>query len=249
MITHTVDPAARNGAAPHRPAVEGAGELFQSLLCRLPRHDSDAGPALRTLGLTSCSGGEGVSTVAARLAAEASRNGRGPVVLVDANLARPAVHKLLGVKGGPGLAEALKEEAALEDILQVTPLPHLSVVAAGGGASGERREARGEGLCSSAWAVSPGSSALIPGLSGLLEKLKEEFALIVLDVPPLSPASSWAGGLAGAVDGLVLVVEAERTRLAALRQTKDWLEGRARFLGVILNKRREYTPEWLQRLL
>lgn len=52
--------------------------------------------------------------------------------------------------------------------------------------------------------------------------------------------------LAGKVDGVVLVVESERTRREVALQYKDRLEkSGAHILGVVLNKRRFHIPEWV----
>jgi Mrp family chromosome partitioning ATPase len=186
---------------------------------------------VRTLGLTSCSSGEGVSTVAASLAAEAAGIGREPVLLVDANVARPAAHKLLGVKAAPGLAEALRKGQSLPDFLQRCPVPGLSVLAAGQGDA------------------DPASVYRAPGLADLVDWLKKEFALVVFDLPAAAPPNPAADRVAGFLDGVVLVVEAERTLVETVRQAKERLEGQTRLLGVVLNKRRQYIPEWLGRFL
>jgi Mrp family chromosome partitioning ATPase len=228
MTISAADPLLRNGAHPGNRPAEHQGQSFRALLGRLPWHSSDH-PPLQTLGFTSCSSGEGVSTVAIRLAMEAARNASAPVLLVDANLACPVVHKVLGVKPGPGLAEALREGIPLLDAIQLSGVAGLSVLSAG---------QAGADLLSVYDA---------PGLTRLLDLLKEEFALVVLDLPPTQQHATAA--LAGLLDGVVLVVEAERTRLERVRHEKERLERQAHLLGVVLNKLREYTPEWLNRLL
>src|SRR5204862_4579952 len=139
-----------------------------------------------------------------RLAVEAVLARPEPVLLVDAHFARPAAHKLLGVKAGPGLAEALREGTPLQQVVQASPLPRLSVLAAG----------RGD---------DPAAVCEEPGLAGLLETLKDEFALIVCDLPPAAGRSPTAA-IAAHLDGLVLVLEAERTPLEAARLEKSRLE-------------------------
>jgi Mrp family chromosome partitioning ATPase len=88
-----------------------------------------------------------------------------------------------------------------------------------------------------------------PATMGLWKQLRESFDLIVVDAQPvvLSPESLT---IAGQVDGVVLVLEAENTstRLAAL--TKDRVErSGGRMLGMVFNKRRQHVPDFLEQRL
>ncbi len=263
-------------AAPYQPpgSSPGAGpdESFRTLLGRLPWPGGAGQAPLRALGVTGCAGGEGVSTVAVRLAAEAALTGREPVLLVDAHLAKPAVHRLLGVKPGPGLAEALREGAPLAEIVQPTRVARLSVLAAGGDRpAGARPQSNGSAAVSAAScgrdARAPANGRAVaslrdfakvtadsgpltrePGIAGLLEALKDEFALIVFDLPPADRDHPLAD-LTTRLDGLVLVVEAERTPRDAVRRAKERLDGRTRLLGAVFNKQPRHTPAWLDRFL
>ena len=233
MTPQAAEPVAAGRVAPPlsetaRAADDPLGASVRGLLRRLLRPGTDTAPP-HTLGLTGCSGGEGVSTVAARLAAAAAVAGPGPVLLADAHLARPAAHKLLSVSAAPGLADALRDGTPLPQLLQPSPVARLSVLAAG----------RADDDPVAVWDS--------PGLTGLLETLKEEFALIVWDLPPAAGRSP-AAGLAALLDGLVLVVEAERTLRETARREKECLNSQARLLGVVLNKRRTYAPGWLDRV-
>lgn len=184
----------------------------------------------KVLGVTSCRSGEGVSTVAASLAVTAASSGHGPVLLVDANLERPTVYRLVGVKPAPGLAEALQGSPA-EPILQPSAVPGLTVLAAG---AVETRPAR---------------AVAATAFAQLLQSLKNDFALVVVDMAP-ADRGSMAIQLAAGLDGVLLVVEAERVRGEEIRQCKDALvRARASLLGVVLNKKRRHLPASLERWL
>ena len=227
MTTRVHDPTAPSCAPEAGASPDAPGASFQVLWQRLHWRNSEANAPLRTLGLIGCAGGEGVSTVAVRLAVEAARTGREPVLLVDAHLRRPTVHRLLGVKTGPGLAEALRDGLPLGEILQPTSVARLTVLAAG------------------ATDADPAFLEETPGLDGLLETLKDEFGLIVLDLPPAAQSCATVGLL----DGVILVAAAERTGLESVRREKERLEAQTRLLGVVLNQERHYLPAWLDRLL
>ncbi|HLO78939.1 MAG TPA: hypothetical protein VK196_20975 [Magnetospirillum sp.] len=82
-------------------------------------------------------------------------------------------------------------------------------------------------------------------LSAYWQRLGERAELIVLDAPPVL-SSPLAQALAPTVDGVILVVEADRTRTADALEAKRALEnGGATVLGVVLNKQRRYVPKAL----
>ena len=92
---------ARGNGAPAEPARPhglraDVRHHYESLLHRLPWPAADSARPLRTLGVTSCSSGEGVSTVAAHLALAAAGMGESQVLLADANFARPCVPRIFG---------------------------------------------------------------------------------------------------------------------------------------------------------
>jgi Mrp family chromosome partitioning ATPase len=78
---------------------------------------------------------------------------------------------------------------------------------------------------------------------------KAEFDLVLVDAPPLSD-SSIGLSIAKHVDGVVLVVEAEKTRWPELVSAKNDLAGAGgNLIGVVFNKRRNHIPAWLARFL
>jgi len=82
-----------------------------------------------------------------------------------------------------------------------------------------------------------------------LQSLRQSYGLILLDLPPVGE-SEGACALAGMLDGILLVIEAERTPARVVRQVKEHLDnGGARLLGVILNRARQHLPPWFDRHL
>jgi capsular exopolysaccharide synthesis family protein len=204
---------------------------YETLLHRLPWPGTASAGALKTLGLSSCQSGEGVSTVAAHLAITAASMGDHQVLLVDANFARPCVPRIFGVPGRPGLAEVLEEGRELSDVLQPSTADNLSLLVAGRPAS---RHCRLYGAA---------------GWDGLLKELAAEFDLVVLDLPAAGQSSA-ALRLAGRLDGILLVVEAGRARREAARQVGDLLvRAGAHPLGAVLNKWQQHVPAWLSQML
>ena len=82
-------------------------------------------------------------------------------------------------------------------------------------------------------------------MSSVINSLKNECDYLVIDAQPIRESTS-AMYLARLVDGVILVVEAERLRWEVVKQVKDDLEdSKARVLGVVLNKRRYQLPKML----
>jgi Mrp family chromosome partitioning ATPase len=82
-----------------------------------------------------------------------------------------------------------------------------------------------------------------------LQALRERFDWVIVDGPPATVYSD-AGILAPLVDGVVLVVEAEKTRWQVAEQAKRTLEeSGAQLLGAVLSRRQFHIPEALYGLL
>jgi Mrp family chromosome partitioning ATPase len=192
---------------------------YRALLRRLGWPASEHSP-LRTLGITSCFRGEGVSTVAAQLAATAAATPAQRVLLVDANLRPNAAPRSFGFSSQCGFADAVL--AGNNDALEIlaTRIPNLSVVTAGA-AKGKVDHVYDS-----------------PGLAGFVEELKSEFDLIVFDLPPCGGAHAPLR-LATQLDGVLLVVEAERVRQQDARRVRELLShARVRLVGAVLNRQR-----------
>jgi capsular exopolysaccharide synthesis family protein len=238
--------------SPKRPTLgrnfsDEVREHYRTLLRRLEWPAGGSSRALRTLGVTSSFREEGVSTVAAQLAATAASWGDYRVLLVDANLARPTVHQTLEVDLVPGLADFLMEDKQpagaaesapaadviavddeqLDAAIQPSPVANLFVLPAG------------RVLGNPAWAYDSSDVAVV------VEKLERRFDLVVFDMPAVGESNS-VTRLASRLDGILLVVEADRVGSAAARRTSKALsQAGVHLLGAVLNKRRGIMSPWL----
>ncbi len=183
------------------------------------------------LAVTSCRRGEGVSTIAANLAATLSRHDNGRVLLVDANIGHPLVHQIFEAKLSPGLTDVLANGQSNDDTIQSLPAHKLHILSAG-----TTNENLSEIFDSD-------------GFTKLLTSIKNHYRFVVIDVPALNETSSSAR-LAGLCDGVVLVVEAEQLRWEVAQRAREQLvNSDANILGVVLNKRRFHVPAWLYQTL
>ncbi len=204
--------------------------FYEALRDRV-QQTKEGGKAPRMMAVTGWCRGEGTSTVAANLALMLSRHGECRVLLVDANLPHPSMHTKFGLNLSPGLAEATTDGREARSLVQPLPARNLFLLSAG----------TSDGDVSRIWDSER--------FHKLLGALKDEYSFIVFDAPALSEAGSM-GLLADAMDGIILVVEAERVRWEVAQRAKERLDqAGANVLGVVLNKRRFVIPEFLYRRL
>ena len=218
-IKKSSERAIRRGSRRVRKIGEALRQYYEPLLCRLKWPGSGPSRAPRTVGVTSCYCGEGVSTVAAQLALTAATYSGHKVLLVDANLARPSAHRTFGVDLQPGLVEILMGGHQRPIGVHPSVMADLSVLAAG----------KPNGSA----AQSFGSDSL----SDVLAAMKEDFDLVVVDLPAAIHESP-AIRLAGLLDGVLLVVQAKRVRCEVAQRMKELLEqADVNLVGAVLNAR------------
>lgn len=178
----------------------------------------------RSFMLASCNHGEGTSTVLANLARVMAGRSKGKVLLIDGNLHNPVLANVFKVAQSPGLAEMIQGDLALDDVVQETTVANLHIVGA------------------QKWPENPGDLLDSEKLARCLQQLKDRYAFVMLDCAPVIPYSD-ALYLSTKVDVVLLVMEAEKTRLQTAEQAlKKLSDVGAEVLGTILNKRRYHIP-------
>jgi len=207
-----------------RPAP--AQEEYQKLRASLVSLSVPSG--LHTILITAARHGEGTTTVAIGLANALTREGESRVLLVEANLRRPSLSNLLPVTTVSGLMDFAAARAVPEAIASRVEGANFSVIVAGN---------------------TPSQALNFEVIDGLLERLRPQFDFILIDGPPVNSYAD-ASVLATKVDGVILVVEADRTPVVEAETAKRQLDKvGARILGVVLNRRRSYIPAFLESIL
>ena len=171
---------------------------------------------LKTILVTSADVGDGKTSVPTNLALfVAQRNKK--VVLLDADLRRPNIHKYFNLPNERGLTDLFLSNAAIGDVLRVRDDRKLAVLTAGD--------------------TPPNPTELLDSdkMDHLLSVLKEVADYVIIDSPPFFVADSMT--LASKVDGVLLVVRPGHTRqpLAQITMEQIKLVG-ARLVGVVLNR-------------
>ncbi len=187
-----------------------------------------SGKAIKTIMVSSSVAGEGCSTVAAHLAISLAKNSLFKVLLIDVNLRHPTLHKSFGLKNNMGLSDLILSKAGINDVLKKTDFPNLLVMP-----SGKNKK------------IDPPQIFESQKLKALIGKLKDECNYLVFDSPPVSTYPD-ATILASQMDGVVLVVHAEKTRWEVAQRVKEQLEmANTNILGVLLNKKKYVIPKFI----
>ncbi len=173
-------------------------------------------PSPRLL-VSSAAPGEGKTTTACNLGISMAFTGK-KVILVDADLRRPSVHKLFGVPNRAGLTSLLLDDSlSVEEILVDTPVMDLKL------------------LTSGPLPPNPGDLLGSDLMGHRLDQIKELADVIIFDSPPVLAVSD-ASILGGICTGVILVVDAGRTRSQVVRRAKETLDQLdLKVLGIVLN--------------
>ena len=200
-------------------------EAFRMLQVNL-RYGRDR--AVRSVLVTSSRSREGKTTVAWNLASAAASSGLS-VVLVEADMRRPALAERYGLEPGPGLAEVLRGDIAASAALQpVFPTP--TDAAGNGRPSGRLQVIVAGNAPHDPWALTQS-----PAMERLLEVLTEHHDLVVFDTPPI-PHVADAVSLLRRVDGVIVTASLNNTRGPDAERLRNQLAALdAPVLGVVAN--------------
>lgn len=195
----------------HTPLLESYRMLRTSLMFTV------LNSPLRCIMLTSSQPHEGKSSVAANLATVLAMNGKS-VLLIDADLRRPSVHRLFSLSGEQGFTNVAAGLCTLEEAIQETSIAGLKVLAVG--------------------PTPPNPPEMLDSRQGraLFQRARELADFVIIDAPPALMMAD-AQILATEADGVLLVVSWEEALKDAVSRTNDLLARTgAKMLGVVVNK-------------
>jgi capsular exopolysaccharide synthesis family protein len=176
--------------------------------------------ATTQLCVLSAGAGEGKSFTIANLGFVYAQHGA-RVLIVDCDLRRPGVHEHLGISNNVGLADYLSGRKTVQETIQPTSAPNLSLIPAGGGTVSSSKEA-------------------LPLLTShrmaeLIEYVGQHFDVVLYDTPPILGVSD-AAVVAREVGMYILVIQHRRyPRNMARRAVQLVQNAGGKLLGVIVN--------------
>lgn len=187
-------------------------EAYRTLRTNLSFYSLDT--PIRSLVVTSAAPGEGKSTTIANLAVTMAQSGR-RTILVDCDLRRPSLHDIFGLKAEPGFTDMVLSDT-IDAPLQATAVDNLWLLATG--------------------AKPPNPADLLGAkkVDQIIARLQEEADIILFDAPPVIAVTD-AAILGTKVDGVLLVIQAGKTKRDHAERAKETLEkARVRIVGATL---------------
>jgi len=177
-------------------------------------HQLQATRELHVVMITSALPGEGKTLTAINLSLTLSESYRRRVLLIDADLRRPSVHRVFNLPPARGLGDVQDASSTRPTALILTP--HLSVIQAGKPCE------------------DPMSLLTSEYMSRIVEEAATTFDWVIIDTPPVGLLTD-ANLLAAIADGTLLVINAGQTPLAAVQRAISAI-GSERILGAVLNR-------------
>lgn len=197
-------------ANPRSAAAECLRSIRTNLLFMSPEKP------LKTIVVTSASPGEGKTTTATALA-EVMADGGTRVLIVDADMRRPQLHKVFEFPNDVGLSSLIVGDGQLDQVIRPTQIPNLSVLTCG--------------------PIPPNPAELLhtEGFSKLLQAMAQRFDRIIIDSPPAGVVAD-AVVISTQVDGTLVVLKAGQTsRDAAVRAVRSIVDVKGKIFGAVLN--------------
>jgi len=182
---------------------------------------------IKTLAVVASTHAEGTTTVAAQLAISLAADPKLPILLVDANFRKPDLHSRFQVSQDGGLSNLLLGEGDFAALLKPTPVKNLFLMTSGKGVS------------------DPAEFIKATDLEEKLIRPAANFNCILIDCPPINTCPE-ATLLASHSDAAVLVVHAGETRREVVLEARQRMaQAKVNLLGVVLNKRKYYIPNFV----
>lgn len=172
--------------------------------------------------VSSACSGDGKTITSINVAASLTLKADASVLLIDADLRKPAIAELLGMPHSPGLADVLSGRARLEEaVVRAQEFPNLFILPAGDAAQNAA-----ELLDSEQWRQ-------------LAAEIRKRFQNVIIDAPPAAAVAD-CDLLQKTCDGVIVVVRPDHTNRAACMKVLYSIP-KEKFLGVVLN----HVREWL----
>ena len=218
--SHSVENRARAETSLHEKLItlkEPSSSISESLrTIRTNVIFSADGDKKKTLMVTSALPAEGKTTIASNLAIVMASLGE-KVLLIDADLRRPSIHRMFNVPKSPGLSSHLINRKTLDEIIHKTTVENLFIIPSG--------------------IIPPNPSELLshPQLQALLETATQSYNRVIVDTPPVASVAD-PMIISKVVDAVILVIRSRETARDVVSRAVNQLKNvNSDILGAILN--------------
>ena len=189
------------------------------------------GKSVQSILVTSSVKGEGASRIAASMAEFLAKYRNMKVCLIDASFEDPSLHTMYKLENDSGLINVIEKPDTLNSVIQSTDVPNLSLITSG--------------VSGAEWL----EVLQLGNIQPILQELNKEFDVVIIDSSAVS-RNTHSLDIAPHVDGVILVIHAGHTRWEVVQDSKGQFErAQAKFLGVVLNRRKLFIPDFLYRNL
>lgn len=171
---------------------------------------------LCSIVITSSGPMEGKTTTIANLAVAFAQSGS-KVLLIDADLRKPRIHKVFLVSNNTGLTDYLASQKNYDEYIRQSSISNLDIMTCG--------------------TIPPNPSELLNSnlMKKFIEEAKKEYDIVLLDAPPVGNVTD-ASIISTYVDGTILVVKSGKVEIDAVKRARELLEKvNANIIGVVLN--------------
>ena len=191
-------------------------EAFRSLRTRINFSKMKDSP-IQTILITSSAPREGKTTVSVNVGGTFALSGKKTVIL-DLDLRKPRVHHLFEVQKTPGVTDYLFGDVSYDNLVRKSEIENLFFISAG--------------------TIPPNPAEVLGSkqMQDLLQKLDEDFDMIIIDSPPIVAVTD-SEILSKIVDATILVVSANITEIDLMEKAAELLSAEGgSFIGVLLNR-------------
>jgi len=175
---------------------------------------------LKSIVVTSASPKEGKSTVSGNLALSFAQNGK-KVIIIDCDLRKPSIHRKFNISNLCGLSEVMIGKETLDKTIQ-------------------KYKANVHILTSGKIPPNPSEMISSTAMSNLLKELKVVYDIVIIDSPPLDAVTD-AQILSTKVDGTIIVLKSEESKIGSVKEAKNLLNKvGANIIGVVMTEVSNY---------
>lgn len=190
-------------------------EAYRTLRTNIQFADLDK--TIQTIVFTSAMAGEGKSTTTSNVGVVSAQAGK-RVLIIDADLRKPSIHKVFQKVNAKGLSDALLSDESPLKFVHPTEEPNLDIMLSG--------------------PIPPNPSEILGSkrMRAMIERLKESYELILIDAPPVGIVTD-AQILSSFVDGTMIVLRVGHGDRKQTAYAVDLLRNvNANLLGVVMNR-------------